>query len=631
MYITGLSSGIDWTSIINEMMTAARIPETTMQNQVASDNDGLNFWSGLTTDLNTLQNAADAMRNIGGDVFDSKAPTVSDPSVASATLSDNNTPLSNYNINVTSLASFAIKTSGVLYTASNANPAAASETSSAAINSSGNTVSSAVTLGAQGSNFNTAPDGSGTITVNGVAINWSSTDSLNDIAARINAANTGATATYNTQNQTFNISSGTTGQAATVALGETSGNLLESLNLTAGTYTGTNAKATDQTQLLDSSTVNLDNTVTAGVFTINNVKFSVDPTKDSIHSVLSEINASNAGVTATYDSASGTISLAANNSGSANQIVLGSSDDTSNILYALKLSSNNPPAGGAADTYSGTDAQYSINGGNTVTSSSNIITGAIPGMAVDLSGIGQTTISVASDAQGITSAVQTFTTAFNQVMSDIQTQLNATSVQTPTTGDQMFQGSLSNNSTLETLKEKLEGMVDNLIPGMSGGVNMAAEAGLSLTSNDNYQTLTLNFNTTTFQQMLSSNPNGMSQFFASNTGFAQNAFNTLNNYTAPLGPISAEVTNLNNSVSSLTDQITEFESRMTLEQNQLQTEFANMEASMSTMKNQMNYFSAMSGATTTSSSSSSSTASPSSSDSSSSDSSSSDSSSGTSS
>jgi flagellar hook-associated protein 2 len=279
LFITGLSSGIDWSSIITEMMTAARIPETTMQNQVASDQDGLTFWSGLTTDVNTLQNAADAMRNIGGDVFDSKAPSISNPSVASATLSDNNTPMSNYNINVTSLASFAIKTSGVLYTASNANPAPASETSSAAINSSGNTVSSAVTLGAQGVNFNTTPDDSGSITVNGVAINWNSTDSLNDIAARINASNTGATAVYNAQNQTFNISSGTTGQAATVKLGETSGNLLEALNLTAGTYSGTNAKATDQTHLLDSSAANLDNTVTAGIFTINNVKFSVDPAK----------------------------------------------------------------------------------------------------------------------------------------------------------------------------------------------------------------------------------------------------------------------------------------------------------------------------------------------------------------
>ena len=607
LFITGLSSGIDWSSIITEMMTAARIPETTMQNQVASDQDGLTFWSGLTTDVNTLQNAADAMRNIGGDVFDSKAPSISNPSVASATLSDNNTPMSNYNINVTSLASFAIKTSGVLYTASNANPAPASETSSAAINSSGNTVSSAVTLGAQGVNFNTTPDDSGSITVNGVAINWNSTDSLNDIAARINASNTGATAVYNAQNQTFNISSGTTGQAATVKLGETSGNLLEALNLTAGTYSGTNAKATDQTHLLDSSAANLDNTVTAGIFTINNVKFSVDPAKDSIHSVLSEINTSNAGVTATYDSSSGTISLAADNSGSANDIVLGSADDTSNILYALKLSSSNPPVGGTSDTYTGTDAQYSINGGSTVTSSSNIITGAIPGMTVNLSGAGQTTISVASDTQGITEAVQTFTDAFNKVMTDIQTQLTTAAVQNPTTGDEMFQGSLSNNSTLETLKEKLEGMVDNLIPGMSGGVNMAAEAGLSLTSNDNYQTLTLNFDSAKFQQMLSSNPNGMSQFFSSNTGFAQNAFNVLNNYTAPLGPISAEVTNLNNDVSSKTDQITEFESRMTMEQSQLQTEFSNMEASMSTMKNQMAYFSAMSGTSTSSSSSSSST------------------------
>jgi flagellar hook-associated protein 2 len=604
LFITGLSSGIDWSSIITQLMTAARIPEKTMQYQVASDNDGLNFWSGLTTDLNSLQNSVDSMRKIGGDAFDSKVASTSNSSVANATISDNNTPFSNYNINVTALASFALKTGGVLYTGANAKPTAASVASSAAINSAGNTVSSAITIGAQAANFNTAPAGSGTITVNGVAINWSSTDSLNDIAARINSSGTGATALFNAQNQTFNISSNATGQAAAVVLGETSGNMLESLNLAAGTYNGINAKSTDQTQLFNSGAVNLDNAVTAGVFTINNVKFSVDPTKDSINSVLSRINQSNAGVTATYDSASETVSLASDNPGSANNIVLGSSGDTSNILYALKLSSNNPPVGGAADTYTGTDAQYAINGGSTITYSSNTITGAIPGMTVNLSGIGQSTISVASDTQGITADVQTFVNAYNKVMTEIQTQLAATTVQKPTSGDQMFQGSLNSNSTLTTLKEKLESLVDGMVPGMSGGINMADEAGLSLKSNDNYKTLTLNFDSTKFAQMLSSNPGGMSQFFSSSTGFAQNFYNTMNDYTAPMGPVSAEVSALNYDISSKNTQITEFESRISMEQSQLQTEFSNMEAAMSTMKNQMAYFTAMSGVTSSSSSSS---------------------------
>jgi flagellar hook-associated protein 2 len=569
-----------------------------MQNQVASDNDGLTFWSGLSSDLSNLQNSADAMRGIGGDVFNSKEAQSSNPYVASATVSDNNTPLSNYNVNVTSLATFAIKTSGALYTGAGSNPSAATAISSAPINSTGNTVSSAITLGAQDTNFNTSPDGSGTITVNGVAINWSSTDSLNDIAARINSSNTGATATYDAQDQTFSIKSNTTGQSSTVALGETSGNLLESLNLSAGTVKGSNAKSTDQTQLFDSGSENLDNTVTAGVFTINNVKFTVDPTKDSINSVLSRINNSNAGVTATFDSSSGTISIASKNSGSANSIVLGSGDDTSNILYALKLSANNPPAGGSSDTYSGVDAQYTINGGGTMTSSSNVISGAVPGMTVTLSGTGQSTLGVTNDTQGITSAVQTFADAYNKVMSDIQTQLTTNIVQAPTTGDQMFQGSLNNNSTLEVLKDKLEDMVGTMLPGMSGGVSMAAETGLSLTSTDNYKTLNLNFDATKFSQMLSSNPDGMQQFFSSNSGFAQNVYNVMENYTAPMGPISAEVTGLNNDVTSKTTQITAFESRMTLEQTELQTEFSNMEAAMSTMKTQMQYFSDMTGTST---------------------------------
>jgi flagellar hook-associated protein 2 len=604
LFITGLSSGIDWSSIVTEMMTAARVPETTMQNQVVSDNDGLKFWSGLNTDLYSLQSSVDDIRRIGGDVFDTKSAMSSNDSVLTASIKDNTTPNSYYNINVTSLASFALKSGGALYTGQNVNPLAAVVSSSDSVNSSGNTVSSAVTLGAQGSNFDTVPDGSGTISINGVAVNWSSTDSMNDIAARINSAGAGVTAVFDAQSQKFTINSNVTGTQGSAAISETSGNLLESLKITPGTYTGTAARTVNQSVTFASGSANIDNTVTAGVFTINNVKFSVDPSKDSINSVLSRINSSSAGVTATYDSTSGTISLASDNPGSANKIVLGSSDDTSNILYALKLSSNNPPTGGTADSYAGSDAVLSINGAASITSSSNHLDGVIPGMSLDLAGTGTSTVSVALDTDSITSSVQGFVDNYNKVMTEIDAQLNAKSVQNPANGDDMFQGSLSNNSTLINLKSKLESLATDILPGMTGGINMAEEAGLSLTPTNNYQDVTLNFDSTKFTQMLNSNPDGMKQFFSSNTGFAQNIYTALGSYMAPMGPVSAEVMGLNSDITSKNSQITDFEARMVQEQNALQTEFADMEAAMSTMKNQMSYFSALGGSTSTSSSSS---------------------------
>jgi len=73
-------------------------------------------------------------------------------------------------------------------------------------------------------------------------------------------------------------------------------------------------------------------TVTGGEFTINGVKISVDPTTDTLNAVISRINSSGAGVTASYDATNDVLVLT-----SANPIALGSPNDTSNFLQVTGL------------------------------------------------------------------------------------------------------------------------------------------------------------------------------------------------------------------------------------------------------------------------------------------------------
>lgn len=79
--------------------------------------------------------------------------------------------------------------------------------------------------------------------------------------------------------------------------------------------------------------------VTAGSFTINGVTLNVDPAANSLNDVLNSINASGAGVIATYSATTDTVRLENATPGDTSLINLGATGDTSNLLDALNIRS----------------------------------------------------------------------------------------------------------------------------------------------------------------------------------------------------------------------------------------------------------------------------------------------------
>ncbi len=75
--------------------------------------------------------------------------------------------------------------------------------------------------------------------------------------------------------------------------------------------------------------------VSAGSFEVNGISITVDA-DDTLNSVLTKINQSSAGVTATFDSGTETVTLTQNTSGATPTIAVG--NDTSGFLAATKLS-----------------------------------------------------------------------------------------------------------------------------------------------------------------------------------------------------------------------------------------------------------------------------------------------------
>lgn len=91
----------------------------------------------------------------------------------------------------------------------------------------------------------------------------------------------------------------------------------------------------DENAALNSS--GLTTEVEAGVFAINGVQFTIDPSTQSLSTILGQITSSAAGVNATYDAVTDTISFENKTAGDTSLINFGATDDTSNFLAAINI------------------------------------------------------------------------------------------------------------------------------------------------------------------------------------------------------------------------------------------------------------------------------------------------------
>jgi len=105
--ISGLVSGIDTSSLIDQLMTVASAPQTALQNQVATDQSQISAYQAVNTKLAAVQTAAQALAS--SDTWNATTATSSDPSVV-ATGSTSAQPGLSTTFSVTKLASAQITT-----------------------------------------------------------------------------------------------------------------------------------------------------------------------------------------------------------------------------------------------------------------------------------------------------------------------------------------------------------------------------------------------------------------------------------------------------------------------------------------------------------------------------------------
>lgn len=170
---------------------------------------------------------------------------------------------------------------------------------------------------------------------------------LSEIIARINSSDEGVILNYEADSDRFIASSRAYGSTEEVTFGTYTAaagqsNLLKVLGLTNATgntltSAGVSVTGVDTADSLVDAGFAIR--PTSGTFSINGVSIEVDATSDTMQDVIDKINSSAAGVTASLDAAANRISLIQNvdENTVADHITVGSSSDSSNLLYSLRI------------------------------------------------------------------------------------------------------------------------------------------------------------------------------------------------------------------------------------------------------------------------------------------------------
>ncbi len=147
----------------------------------------------------------------------------------------------------------------------------------------------------------------GSFQLNGVGISVSTSDSINDVITRINQSSTGVTAAFNALSERIEFVHDTVGSAGTIDLQGDTSNFLQAVKLdSANTVAGRDA---DNESVLASVAAFAG--VQSGEIVINDERIAVDSANDSLDAVIDRINASDAGVTASFDAASQSVRIRA--------------------------------------------------------------------------------------------------------------------------------------------------------------------------------------------------------------------------------------------------------------------------------------------------------------------------------
>ncbi len=486
-----MPSGLDDSTIISELVSVQQQQVTTVQNEVSADQTEISAYGQVQSDLQSISSAASAVASAGSfDVFSSTSSNADAVTITGG----NGSTAGQYNVGVYNLAS--------------------SETM---ISSDGLISSETASLSSQGISV-------GKISVEGVDINVSSTDTIQDLANNINSATqadgspldvTASVVQVAASDYRLVLSSNNPGSSG-IAYQDVSGSTLENL----GIITDANGDKGNVNQVVQSSDDIADawnNLATGGAVQItgtdhNGNAVSTTFTKDAgetLANFLSRITSAYNGTVTATTNADGdlvlTDAITGNSDLAMNTLSLGGTDHTMTVTQGGE--------NGAGVLTAGTNSYYSIDGMD-MNSDTNSVSGFQPGTTISLNATSAqpVTVGLSLDTATIEQNVEAVLTAYNSLLSFVN---SATAVATTSTSAESGSttstqgGPLPGDMTAKGIVASIDSIFESEGGMLSGSLNSLADIGIQTDPNSGQ----LSLDESTFQTAMQNNPSAVENLF----------------------------------------------------------------------------------------------------------------------
>jgi flagellar hook-associated protein 2 len=295
--------------------------------------------------------------------------------------------------------------------------------------------------------------------------------------------------------------------------------------------------------------------------TIGGTSYSVNVSStDSLANIASDISSSGAPVTASvvYDGSQYRLDVQGTYTGSANAFTFDESG------FSLGLST-------PANTYqAATNTEATIDG-IAVSSSTAQISGAIPGVSIAVTGPtnGSATLTVSASSSTLATSLQSFVTAYNNVVSAGHTDTGYGS----TTASNAL---LASDPGIRSCLNQLSSLVAGSVAGSDSTLTTLGSLGLTLNSDGS-----LSLNTSTLSQSVQTDSSGVEKLLISSvssgfTGIMGTIATTIGTLaTAPNAVLLSESQYFQTQSTGIKTQETAMQARIAMYQTQLQAEFSN--------------------------------------------------------
>jgi len=289
---------------------------------------------------------------------------------------------------------------------------------------------------------------------------------------------------------------------------------------------------------------------------------------DTLDDLTKAINGEDLGVTASVvnDANGSRLAITSNTSGSAANFSVTSSD----------------PSFGFTQVVTGANASLTVNG-ISIASASNTVTGAVPGLTLNLLGASagtQVSLSVTNNTTQVSTAINQFVTDYNTLIGQLNTQFSDTG---------SGEGPLADDPSVRNLQSELLQALDYTgVPATGTTTTMPNLSSMGITVNSDG---TLSVNSTTLNSALQNNFSDVQNFFqgSSLNGFANSLDQQLTSFISPSdGAFTVDLQSLSSEYSTLQDDITNFQTNIIGPlQTQMQSEFSKAEIALQQLPNEI--------------------------------------------